>query len=557
MPAGDPMEPQRPTARRPFFSASRVAFGLLMAVVAPAMVAFAWQRGVATLADDSVSYITLALHMLPGTDPHVERWVAWRATYPPVFPLLLAVTGGASDLLVGHLVVAACAILGFFAVRRYAALALGSDAGALAVAALFALAPNTWIAMKGILSEPLFLCVSLATLAFFRARLEGTGGSRPLWIAFGVLLALCVLTRAAGAALVLGFAIHAAVRWARTPRRAIVPVALAAAPVVVLTAAWLLLRPHGATDSYQAAGAQFARAWMEQPLANGRFAANVLANGWIASFMAHSAVGGVARGVLGLLGFLALAGAARNALRNRLDGWYVLVATAVTFFWVFGEDNTRRLLYPLVPVALVQAAELVVAAVRAVPSLRLRPVILAAAALLPAAVCLPAMVVLADKARDRAPAIAGSHYAYADIVDYYTTIQRTQARFEAAHTLAVLAGLEALRDLTPPEAKVMWVRPEYVAVLGGREGEPYYFSWSHARRDREVLERRVDYIVRSWVYKTDLDTANADAIPFLEGIDRYCDPVAVVDNPAARFRSFMLMKVDRARLERVVAQEKG
>ena len=57
-------------------------------------------------------------------------------------------------------------------------------------------------------------------------------------------------------------------------------------------------------------------------------------------------------------------GAVRRALTNRLDGWYVLIGVAITFSWVVEDDNTRRLLYPLVPLIAMHALDAVLAACR-------------------------------------------------------------------------------------------------------------------------------------------------------------------------------------------------
>jgi len=548
-PAG---ETKGPTARRPFSWGPRALFVLLVALAAPAMFAFAWQHGIATVGDDSVSYLVLARHFAPGPDPLVEPWVAWRATFPPLFPLVLAWTGASRNLLLAHLVVAAFALLALYPLWRLAARELGSEAGGVAVAALFLLTPNAWIGMKGILSEPMFLFVSLATLLHYSRRLAPGRGSRGAWLAFGVLLACCYLTRAAGGALVVAFAVHALLRWRAAPRRALWPVVLALAPVAVLVGLWLVLRPAGHADIYRTTGGRLAHAWLQEPLLNARYAAHIFLDGWVSSFVAQSAVGALPKFLLAAFGVLALAGAARKAFRNRLDGWYVLASATITFFWVFSEENTRRLLYPLVPLAILQTAELLLAACRRFGLRRYRAAVLLLAAALPGAACLPADVVLAEKAQERSPVMPYSHYAYADIVDFYTTINFGNARAEAAHTLAVLAGLESLSHATPPGARIMWMRPEYIAVLGDREGVPFYFAWDARRLEREILRSHVDYVVLSWVYKADMDSVEGDPVPLLSGIGAYSSLVVRFDNAAIGGPAFLLVKVDRARLEAIV-----
>lgn len=539
---------QRPTSRRPFAFGARALFACLLIAVAPAMFAFAWQGGIATVGDDSVSYLTLARHFAPGGDPLVEPWVPWRANFPPLFPLALALTGASRDLLAAHLVVASFAVLALAAVWRFAARELGSEAGAVGVTALFVFTPNAWIGMKGILSEPMFLLVSMAALTYYAARLDARTGKAAQWLVFGVLLACVYLTRAAGAALIVAYGIHAALRWHRARPGTLARLALPLLPVGALIGLWLALRPSGPSDAYSVVGAQMISAWLHEPLLTASIATHAFLDGWVASFLAQSAVGLVPRLVLAAFGALALAGAARKALMNRLDGWYVLVSVGITFLWVFGEENTRRLLYPLVPLLILHAAELVLAACRRLHAERHRVAVLAAAAALPVLACLPATVVLFEKAQERAPVAPGSNYGYADVIEFYSTINLAKARAEAAQTIAVLDGFDALGSVTPPGARIMWMRPEYVAVLAHRQGVPFYYGWDERRVAREILRSGVDYIVLSWVYKTDMSNRVGDPFTLLAHVGEYSRPVLRLDNTVTGVPAFVLVRVDPARV---------
>jgi hypothetical protein len=538
-----------PTAARTSFLRRHAGFIALLLAAAPAFFAFAWQRSIATLGDDSTSYLLLAQHIAPGTPAIVERWVGLRANFPPLFPLVLALTGGAYDLLVGHLVVAAFAVLALVAVHAYALLRLGSRAGALAVAALFLLTPNAWVSMKGILSEPMFLFVSVATLAWYARRLEGRPGSTADWLAFGVLLACAYLTRAAAVALLLGYIAHAAFRGrserSRTAWRLVLPLL----PVAVLVGLWLAWRPVAGEDAYRATTQQMIAAWIAEPLPTLRIAAQRFLDGWIASFLAQSGAGAVARALFAALGAFALAGTLRAVRANRLDGWYVLASVAITFGWVFSEDNTRRLFYPIVPLLMIHAGELALALAARLTA-RLRRLSLAALAALPALLCLPAAVVLAQKALDRQPMAPGARHALADCVDLYTTIGLQAARVDAAYTLAAIEGLESIAEATPEGARVMWMRPEYVALLGHREGVPYLYSWDERRFARELLDQRVDYLVVSAVYKTDDANRYGEPGRVHPHVGEYARPVLRIRNVVNGAEAFRLMQVDRGAVER-------
>ena len=555
------MPPATPAGAAPrgrlAFLRRHAAFALLLAVAAPAMLAFAWQRSIATFSDDSVSYLLLAQHIAPGTAPIVEPWVGLRSHFPPLFPLALAVTGGARDFLVAHLTVAAFGVLALAAIYGYAFLRLGGRLGALTVAVLFLATPNAWVSLKGILSEPMFLLVSLATLGWYAVRLEARAGSVLEWLVFGVLLACAYLTRAAGVALLLGYAAHAVLRAAGERGRGAWRFALPAAPVAVLVGLWLAWRPSAGEDLYHFIAAQIASAWIDEPLRTGRLAVERLLGGWIASFLAQSAVGLAPRVVFAALGILGVAGSVRAARRNRLDGWYVLASLAITFGWVFNEDNTRRLLYPVLPILMIHAAELVRDLAARTRTPRLRAWALGAVALLPASLCLPAAVVLAEKRLDRQPFAPGAHLAYADCLDFYTTIDTGTARVIAADVLGMLEGFDAIAKATPEGARVMWMRPEYVAVLGRREAVPYFFSWDERRLARELLDKRVDYLVVAALYKTDNANRVRDPYQLHAHVTEYASPVVMIRNAVTGAPAFVLARVDPAAVERFLRDGSG
>src|SRR5476649_1474644 len=156
-----------PAARWPFYWRRHGAFLALLALVVPAMVAVYWQGVVASLGDDSLSYLTLARYLSPfSSDPLTAPWAKYHSHFPPLFPLMLVFTGGAQSLLAAHLMVGAWALAALCLVYRYAALRLESTLAGLAVAVIFLLAPSAWISIRGVLSEPMYLALSLAALLY-------------------------------------------------------------------------------------------------------------------------------------------------------------------------------------------------------------------------------------------------------------------------------------------------------------------------------------------------------------------------------------------------------
>ncbi len=526
-------------------------FLLVLVLAAPLTFAFAWQAVIATVGDDSVSYLVLAHYFRGGADnPYVAQWASYHAHFPPLFPLLLAASGGAVDLRIAYALVAALAVLALPLIYRYASLQLGRDSAGLAIVVLFLLTPTAWISLKGILSESLYLVLAMASVLWYETRLAD-GRTRPIAaLAFGVLLACAYLTRVAGLALILAYAVHVGLRLAAHRQRPSWSLLLPWVPVVVLLGLWYGLRPRPDVDAYRRTVQSMIGTWIADPATMLRASVEYSFSGWIATLAAQQDVSMAPKIVFGLLGLAGLAGAVLRAARNRLDGWFILFSVAMVTPWVFTPNNTRRLLYPLVALLFVCAADFVrFLCERWKLEGRRRTQLFVALAAFPVALFLPALSLIAQKSLDRAPVLEGQLYAFRDITDYYTTINLEVARGLAETQVTTLAGLESIRAVTPPGSKVMWMRPEYVALLGRRPAEPFYYAWSPREVAEAVRRSGSDYIVVSRIFKTDLAGVDGDPLVTLKGVLDY-------SRPALRFGNdfFVLMKVDREALEAFLAR---
>ena len=529
---------------------ARASHIVLALAVAPLFAAFAWQSTLASVGDDSVSYLVVARWFDGSIDATLTPWLPWHTHFPPLFPMVLAAVGGGRDLLAAHLAVAAFAIASVYLIATYAARRLASDWGGFWVAVAFLVLPTAWLSAKGILSETLFLALTLGAL-IVHDRWVARGETRTRgYVAFAILLALAYSTRAAGITLVAAYVVHegiAAIRARRIAPAAWIPLVAVGAAAV----AWPLLRPGGHT--YGETIRQVITIWTQRPAIALEFTLQTFPAGWVSSFFAEGDVAAAMRMSAFVIGIVALAGSVRAALANRLDGWYVLFTVVLVFAWVFGVENMRRLLYPILPLALLHAAELVTLLVRRA---RVRHAYLAIAGICaaPLAASLPATLLIADKALDRGPFVDGSRYTAADITDYYRVMNLPYARMLAAKHAATLGGLEALRTATPPGARVMWMRPEYVAILGGRQGVPSYYAWDARAFATHVRDDRVDYIAVAGMSKNDLAMTPGDPTAPLRYAAEYAHPVLKLGNPFSLREDFILLEVDRAALAAYLAR---
>ena len=494
--------------------------------------AFTQQDVIATLSDDSASYLTLA---------RLGHFAGNLSNYPPAFPLLLALTGGAYDFRIAYALIAACASGALVVTYFFVALERGPRV-ALAVVVLFLLTPTAWVTLKGVMSEAPYLLAAMACLLCHEKRVH------PLW--FGLLVAVAYLTRTIGLALILGYAVHLAIRSWSARRRPQAREFLAFVPVVVLAALWYLLRPYADTDIYRRLSSSVSSWWAGDFAGTFVAAVQFFFYGWLRSFMSDHYVSLTAQVVFAVVGLLSVAGLAMRLARNRLDAWFTLFSLGAVFVWTFSADASSRLMYPFVPLLIFYAIESVTAALArwdVAPARRMQAAALAA--ILPLLVSFPALALVMQKGLDRRAVIAGCGYEYRHIRDYYTILNQGSAEELARLQGAMLCGLQALRVVTPADAVVAWMRPEYVELVGDRRGFAYLYRWSPKEAAAQMRQGNVSYVLDTDFFKNDLEGGRGRPIEGMR-LDEYTKPVFVTGNGV-----FVVRQVERAALDRFLAAD--
>ena len=436
---------------------------LVTLAFAYACAAFVWQPTLATFADDSVSYLVMAQVFSPWqpASPAVAAAFAREAFYPPLFPLILALAGAAHHVAWAHaltaLLLAACLPFVYLLGVRW----LESRAAAAAAVLCVAFLPSLWVNAKGILTEPLFCLLLMATFWV----LDCGERVRGRLAVIGLLMTALALTRTAALPMIAVYALWIVARRGSAPAaklRELAPVAAA----IGAYGLWVLLRPAATEDNYARIALDHGGVFLgaNSPLA--AIAASILrqgnamAEGWIGSLLLYWVEGRPFRAVLaGAVGVLALAGVALRAREGKPDGWMIAGYLALLLAWPF-YDQLGRFLFPVLPALLLYAF---LAAARFAAALRRpRAVGAGALAILLLTLTVPAMAFIQQRS-----AAAG---AFREIVDWYRTPGLEQARARAQVQLDLLADMDDIRKLTAPGDRVMWFAPSYLALLADRRG---------------------------------------------------------------------------------------
>ena len=437
---------------------------VVTAAFAAACAAFVRQDGLGTFADDSVSYLVMARVFSPweAASAAVAEAFPREAFYPPLFPLLLAITGAAHDFALAHvlnaLLVAACLPLAYLLGVRW----FSDRRAALAAVLAIALLPALWIHARGILSEPLFCVLLLAALWILDAPMRD--GAKALLL--GLVLAALVLTRTAGVPVALALTAWALLRPGE-PWKARLRAAAPGLAAVAAYLAWTALRPAEVVDGNAVMAGERVRsiAASGQPWAV--LAAGIarqveaMADAWAGTLLLFWVEGQPARPLLAAgIGLLALGGLAQRFVAGKADAWMVTAYLVLYLLWPF-YDQMTRFLFPVIPVLVLYAFCAVTQIARRIDRSAAAGALLALGI---ATLAAPGLAFIHQRFQTAEP--------HAGIVDWYRTPDLAAARARAEVHIGLAADMQAIRRLTAPGERVMWVAPSYIALLADRPSMP-------------------------------------------------------------------------------------
>ena len=131
-----------------------------------------WNPELAGLGGDNCIYLLTAKYYSPWSPPSdIARHFAQHSQYPPGYPLLLSLTGGGESVLAAHLATTACFLLALITLRSWLNTLGMQKTTIFLTLMLFALLPGTVKICMFILSENLYLLLSVLAL-YLVARAE-------------------------------------------------------------------------------------------------------------------------------------------------------------------------------------------------------------------------------------------------------------------------------------------------------------------------------------------------------------------------------------------------
>ena len=433
--------------------------------------AFVWHDGLASFADDSVSYLVMARYYSPyhALAPAIAYSYTYETNYPPIFPLLLALVDGSHSYPIAHLVVAVCFTTAWMVYYFHLRLNTGSYWLALSVALLFATMPVVWTNLMGILSESLYLLLALVSIYIFDRQQTAPKNEHRYLATQALLLTLAVLTRNVGIALV-GAYVIATFLGAQPGKRLALRRYLPALVAIIAVIMWPAIRPSGFEGLYSDILGDILSKIGATESGSGNLLSSIqpqiaaLYPAWASSFLIYWTDDWTLRdGVVLLMAAGTFAGLVMRLLRNKIDAWYLLLYLIIVLVWPT-SNQMQRFLYPVIPFLLLQLIDAVVYLFGKASSFFRPTAVVAIPVFVMVTVTFPALLFIYHRAT------FASDLPYNQISEFYRVPDLGAAKKKARRHIELFHDMESIRKATRPEDVVIWYEPGYLALLADRKG---------------------------------------------------------------------------------------
>lgn len=304
-----------------------------------------WSNELGNFGGDNAIYLFTAEYLSPFSAPSdLVSEYAKSSPYPPLYPIVLAIFGGGHSLLAAHLITITCLLIATFVLFQWQRVIGISPIPAYLVCCSFVLLPGTYFQALEILSENLYLALSLLAL-WATSRAEKFADHK--WLtAAACFVAAATLTRTAGVTLVAAFILYLIIHRPVTRGRLAAMAIIAAFPATVFQ----LLKKTG--DVYIPAFiSAYSAGSLSALVGQWSLQINTLAYGWIALFVQYWSVPVAV--ALSVIGIICLAGLVYRLRLGRLDALYGAFYLILIIVWPFPAE-AARFMFVFLPILIVQ-----------------------------------------------------------------------------------------------------------------------------------------------------------------------------------------------------------
>ena len=412
-----------------------------------------WTSQLNDFGGDSAVYLLTAQHwsFFGETNPAASQFAA-ATSFPPLYPLLLAVFAAGNAWLIAHQVTAFCGVGSLFVLWRCLRVAEVPLVDSLAAIALLALVPGFYLQALYIHSEFLFLLFTSICL-YAVSRLE-----REARVSFIVLASLSAtaayLTRSVGLSMVAALVVYVLVR--RSKREWVVVLLLTVAPVL----AWMLFG--------QPTGGGYLASWTERLGIIGAPGVMTILTTQVAAIVDgyrqnFAGQGSTNIAAVVLFSFGCFVAWVSRLWQGKLDALFLGAYFAILLAWPFPAERVRFIL-PVVPILVLQ----LVLALNAwkVPRDSRGTLIAARVAIVVLAIMIMPNLVLT--VRRHLEPMPQDMEAYRQSPEWYIAGNRDERLASILQYQRLQVGFEELKSNVPPQDCVYSIKPPLVALFAQR-----------------------------------------------------------------------------------------
>ena len=422
-----------------------------------------WSPEIASFGGDSAGYMLAAQYYSPyqPTRPVIEEY-SKNIIYPPLFPWLLAISTGGTNVLAAQLMVISFLLAALFSLYHWIRAASFSTYLAAGITLLFAAMPSTRMISLSIWTENVYLFFSLLSL-FAVSQTRERLSEKFWWIAVAA-VALSTMVRVAALPLLAAFAAYLVVN---RPRYWMWKCLAAAFPIVL----WVIL---GGREQTGVSG--YLDVWKDRYSADATiFLGNklieqlqLLHQTWVSGWLTGSQSEGLVL-VVQIFGVLCIVGWLIRLRRRHFDAIYVLLYLIVMLAW-HSSGEVQRYAYVLYPIlitygfiSLRQGLEYA----QASPKIRkLTPPVVVTLLMV---VLVPPLIIDTQRLKVELPEdvrnVRQSQF-------WYSQDDRLTALYNIYSQAKLIEHFKLIRELVPESECMFTIKPTVVTYYTGRSSYP-------------------------------------------------------------------------------------
>ena len=421
----------------------------------------------------------MGLYLSPWQQAPTAIELLWPyQEYPPLFPLLLGFSGAVHSLSMAHFFVGSFFILSLVIFYLYLTQEEFSEYHSLLIIVLYALSPTAFVNNMGILSETLYLFLSLLCLISINSQIKQPALNKLFII--GLILGLLVLTRSIGAAMLVAYCTSCFILIIKKRTN----IAILVIPVLIALVINAISRYMVKTSVPE----DYVNQFSTLPGFNFDAQYQAIIDGWFTGWQYYwPTSGNILFTIVLLFGIFSIIGLFIRLLKNKTDAIYVLVYLIVIMIWPH-PGQTFRFLFPIQPLLIFFAIYCIQILVcrYSINKKELFMSIALFTALLP---IIPTLFFTWNRYH------AGTDEGLHIYKEFYLIPDLENARKSASLQQTMFNDFEKMKNDTEVNDIVAYFEPEYVAYLAKRQGQFIEYKLNDKEEIELIRPLDADYIL--------------------------------------------------------------